>query len=96
MVASVYCYSVMDEASLSRLRPTAAALLCPATRDAFKEAAELAETLGAAVFQSSIPYSAQFPSEHPAFMGALNRIQKQVRDTLAPYCMLYSSGRLCV
>src|SRR5213595_2722412 len=31
------------------------------TRDAFAEAAELAELLGAAVFASSIPYSAQFP-----------------------------------
>ncbi|MGH8733321.1 MAG: thiamine pyrophosphate-binding protein, partial [Burkholderiales bacterium] len=48
-----------------------------ATRDAFAEAAELAELLGAAVFQSSIPYCAQFPTEHPAFMGALTRQQKQ-------------------
>ena len=63
-----------------------------ATRDAFGEAAALAETLGAAVFQSSIPYSAQFPSEHPAFMGALTRIQKQVRDTLAPYDLLVCLG----
>jgi benzoylformate decarboxylase len=63
-----------------------------ATRDAFQEAAALAETLGAAVFQSSIPYSAQFPSEHPAFMGALTRIQKQVRDALAPYDLLVCLG----
>ena len=55
-----------------------------ATRDAFAEATELAELLGAAVFQSSIPYSAQFPTEHPAFMGALTRQQKQVRATLEP------------
>jgi benzoylformate decarboxylase len=63
-----------------------------ATRDAFPEAAALAEALGAAVFQSSIPYSAQFPSEHPAFMGALTRVQKQVRDTLAPYDLLVCLG----
>jgi benzoylformate decarboxylase len=63
-----------------------------AARDAFKEAAELAERLGAAVFQSSIPYSAQFPSEHPAFMGALTRLQKQVRSTLEPYDLLLCLG----
>ena len=63
-----------------------------ATRDAFGEAAELAELLGAAVFQSSIPYSAQFPSEHPAFMGALTRLQKQVRATLEPYDLLVCLG----
>ena len=63
-----------------------------ATRDAFPEAAALAEALGAAVFQSSIPYCAQFPSEHPAFMGALTRVQKQVRDTLAPYDLLVCLG----
>ena len=63
-----------------------------ATRDAFGEASELAELLGAAVFQSSIPYSAQFPSEHPAFMGALTRQQKQVRATLEPYDLLLCLG----
>ena len=63
-----------------------------ATRDAFAEAAELAELLGAAVFQSSIPYSAQFPTEHPAFMGALTRAQKQVRSTLEPYDLLLVLG----
>jgi len=63
-----------------------------ATRDAFGEAGELAELLGAAVFQSSIPYSAQFPSEHPAFMGALTRLQKQVRSTLEPYDLLLCLG----
>src|SRR6185503_4669538 len=63
-----------------------------ATRDAFAEAAELAELVGAAVFQSSIPYSAQFPTEHPAFMGALTRAQKQVRATLEPYDLLLCLG----
>jgi benzoylformate decarboxylase len=63
-----------------------------ATRDAFGEASELAGLLGAAVFQSSIPYSAQFPSEHPAFMGALTRLQKQVRATLEPYDLLLCLG----
>jgi benzoylformate decarboxylase len=63
-----------------------------ATRDAFAEATELAELLGAAVYQSSIPYSAQFPTEHPAFMGALTRQQKLVRATLEPYDLLLCLG----
>src|SRR6185295_14180809 len=63
-----------------------------ALRDAFGDAAELAERLGAAVFASSIPYSAQFPSEHPAFMGTLTRLQKQVRSTLEPYDLLLVLG----
>jgi len=63
-----------------------------ALRDAFGEAAELAERLGAAVFASSIPYSAQFPSEHPAFMGTLTRLQKQVRSTLESYDLLLVLG----
>jgi benzoylformate decarboxylase len=63
-----------------------------AMRDAFGEAAELAELLGAGVYGSSIPYSAQFPSEHPAFMGTLTRQQKQVRETLASYDLLLVLG----
>ena len=63
-----------------------------AARDAFKEACELAERLGAAVYASPVPYSAQFPTGHPAFMGSLTRVQKQVRDTLAPYDLLVCLG----
>ncbi len=63
-----------------------------AMRDAFGEAAELAELLGAAVYQSSIPYSAQFPTEHPAFMGALTRSQKRVRAILQDYDLLLCLG----
>jgi benzoylformate decarboxylase len=56
-----------------------------ATRDALKEAAELAETLGAPAFQQTVPYAAHFLSEHPAFLGALTRNQAQVRAALQPY-----------
>ena len=63
-----------------------------ASRDAFAEAAELAEILGAAVYQSSVPYSAQFPSAHPAFMGALTRQQKQVRAALEGHDLLLCLG----
>jgi benzoylformate decarboxylase len=63
-----------------------------ARHDAFTEATELAERLGAPVFGSSVPYSAQFPSEHPAYMGALSRQQQQVRSLLEPYDLLVCLG----
>lgn len=63
-----------------------------AAHDAFGEAAELAELLGAAVFASSVPYCAQFPTDHPAFLGALTRNQKQVRLTLEPFDLLVCLG----
>ena len=63
-----------------------------ASRDAFEEAGELAELLGAAVYASPVPYCAQFPSEHPAFMGSLTRSQKQVRATLEEYDLLICLG----
>ena len=63
-----------------------------ALRDAFAEAGELAELLGAAVYASSIPYSAQFPTEHPAFMGAFGRVQKQVRAALEAHDLLLVLG----
>ena len=60
--------------------------------DAFAEAAELAELLGAAVYQQPIPYCAQFPSAHPAYMGALTRNQKQVRALLEPFDTMLCLG----
>src|SRR5881398_3144071 len=60
--------------------------------DALKEAALLAETLGAPAFQCSTPYGAQFLSESPCFMGALSRLQKQVREVLSPYDLLIVLG----
>ncbi|TXH56072.1 MAG: thiamine pyrophosphate-binding protein [Burkholderiaceae bacterium] len=63
-----------------------------ATRDAFAEAAELAELLGAAVHAGPVPYSAQFPTAHPASLGALTRSQKQARAALEPYDLLFCLG----
>jgi len=63
-----------------------------ATRDALQEAAELAEALGAPVWQQTVPYTAQFPSEHAAFMGQLTRNQQQVRDALSPYDVIVFLG----
>ena len=62
------------------------------TSDAFDEIARLAEMLGAPAYQQTVPYGAHFPSEHPAFMGALSRDQKQVRDMLAGHDLLIVAG----
>ncbi len=62
------------------------------TGDALREAGELAEVLGAAVFQQTVPYGAHFFSEHPAFVRPLTRNQQQVRDWLSPYDMLVFLG----
>ncbi len=63
-----------------------------ALHDAFAEAAELADLLGAAVYQQPIHYCAQFPSAHPAYLGALTRAQKQVRAALEAYDLLLCLG----
>ena len=63
-----------------------------AIHDAFAEAAELAELLGAAVYAQTVPYCAQFPSEHRAYLGALTRNQKAVRAALEPFDLLVCLG----
>jgi benzoylformate decarboxylase len=63
-----------------------------ATRDALQEAARLAEILGAAVWQQTVPYAAHFLSEHPAFVGQLTRSQTQVRGWLQQYDLLVCLG----
>ena len=63
-----------------------------ATADAFEEAAAVAELLGAPVYQQTVCDGAHFPSEHPAFMGALTRDQREVRDTLSPYDLMFCIG----
>src|SRR5688500_12817091 len=63
-----------------------------ANHDAFAEAAELAELLGAAVYQEPVPYNARFPSSHPACMGDLTRNQQKVRDTLAAFDLVVCLG----
>ena len=77
---------------LSAHRPVIVAGHELAMRDAFAEAAELAELLGAAVYQAPIPYSAQFPTEHVACMGSLTRAQSQVRQALEPYDLMFCLG----
>src|SRR6201986_911683 len=60
--------------------------------DALQEAASLAATLGAPAYQCSTPYGSQFLSERPCFMGALSRVQKQVREVLSPYDLMIVLG----
>jgi benzoylformate decarboxylase len=60
--------------------------------DALQEAAQFAETLGAPAYQCSTPYGAHFLSESPCFMGALSRLQKQVREVLSPYDLMIVLG----
>jgi benzoylformate decarboxylase len=60
--------------------------------DALKEAAAFAEALGAPAYQCSTPYGAHFLSESPSFLGALSRLQKQVREVLSPYDLMIVLG----
>jgi len=82
----------VSEMLLGARRPAIIAGQELAQRNAFAEASELAELLGAAVYQSSVPYSAQFPTAHPAFMGALTRQQKQVRAALEAHDLVLCLG----
>jgi benzoylformate decarboxylase len=89
-----------SDAALDRLAARLLAAKNPAiisgnevvSSDALAEVAQFAETLGAATYQQSIPYGSHFLSEHPAYMGALTRIQKQVRGELEPYDLLVVIG----
>ncbi len=60
--------------------------------EAWAECTALAEVLGAAVYQQTVPDAAHFPSEHRAFMGSLPRNQPKVRDTLSKHDLLISLG----
>ena len=63
-----------------------------ATSDAFEEATALAEVLGAPVLQQTVAWGAHFPSEHAAYLGALNRDQKYVRKVLSDYDLMFCVG----
>ena len=60
--------------------------------DALSEAGDFATTLGAAVYQQSVPYGAHFISEHPCYIGGLSRDQGDVRNVLSAYDMMISVG----
>jgi benzoylformate decarboxylase len=60
--------------------------------DALAAAAAFAETLGAPVYQQTVPCGAHFPSEHPCYVGGLSRDQKQVRGVLSKFDTLIVLG----
>jgi len=60
--------------------------------DAFEEAAALADTLGAPVYQQTIIDGAHFPSAHPAYLGVLTRSQPVVRERLMPHDLMVCIG----
>jgi benzoylformate decarboxylase len=60
--------------------------------DALQEAAAFAAAIGAPAYQCSTPYGSHFLSESPCFMGALSRLQDQVRGVLAPYDLMIVLG----
>ncbi len=82
----------LAETLLSAERPVLIAGHEIVAADAFDEAAALAETLGAPVYQQTVVHGAHYPSFHPAFMGSLTRSQPQVRDTLAPHDLMLCLG----
>ena len=62
------------------------------TSDALAELATVAELIGAAVYNQSVPYVAVFPSEHPLYMGEITRNQKLVREVLERHDLLIMVG----
>ena len=62
------------------------------TSDALTEAADFAAAFGATVYQQTVPFGSHFLSEHPCFMGALTRDQKQVRAALEPHDLMVVVG----
>jgi len=63
-----------------------------ATSDAFAETEALADALGAPVLQQTVAWGAHFRSEHPAYIGALNRDQKYVRGVLGEFDLMLCVG----
>jgi benzoylformate decarboxylase len=63
-----------------------------ANQHAFEEAGALAELIGAAVYQESVPYNARFPATHRLNRGDLTRNQKKVRQTLEQHDLLICLG----
>jgi benzoylformate decarboxylase len=92
---SVPAPEVLDALAARLLAASRPLLVCGqevATGDALAEAAILAETIGAAAMQQSVPSSAPFPSEHRAYMGGLTRDQSQVRKVLANHDLVVVLG----
>ena len=84
--------SALADRLLSAERPL---LVCGqevASSDAMAEAARVAELIGAAAMQQSVPSGAHYLSEHRTFVGGLTRVQQQVRDVLSAYDLVVALG----
>ena len=62
------------------------------TRSALSEAAELAELLGAGVYQDTVPTAAPFVSRHACYLGTLSRNQRDVAGRLGAFDLLLCLG----
>jgi len=60
--------------------------------NAFQEIADFATLLGAPVYQQTVNTGSHFPSEHPAYMGSLNRNQSDVRQIMSEHDLLICVG----
>ncbi len=63
-----------------------------ATHDALQEVGEFAETLGAPIYQQTVPYAAHMQSAHPCFMGAMPREQSKARALLEHHDLMICIG----
>jgi benzoylformate decarboxylase len=63
-----------------------------AEHDAFHEAAQFAEKIGAAVYLGTVPYNTRFPAEHALNLGDIGRSQEKVRAILSDYDLLICLG----
>ena len=61
-------------------------------RSALPQAGELAELLGAGVYQDTVPTAAPFVSGHPCYLGTLTRNQRDVADRLGAFDLLLCLG----
>jgi benzoylformate decarboxylase len=77
---------------LSARKPVIVAGQELARDDSFAATAELAQLLGAAIYQEPVPYNARFPADHPACMGDLTRNQAKVHETLSQFDLVVCLG----
>jgi benzoylformate decarboxylase len=62
------------------------------TPERWAAAVELAERLGAPVYQEPFSGQAGFPQDHPQWAGPLPFLRPQLRETLAPYDLVLALG----
>ena len=60
--------------------------------NAFEAVGEFATVLGAPAYNQTVDSGSHFPSEHPAYMGALTRDQARVRKILSAHDVMVSVG----